>query len=206
MRQIFKRSNKIKMTQSANNYRLGIDIGSTTAKIIIFNNKGAIVFNQYGKHNTFIYQVLTQALKNAQEKLGDISVSCAITGTAGMGVSERNNIKFVQEVIAATDVVEAKYPEVSTLIDIGGEDTKMIFFQKGKSPDIRMNGNCAGGTGAFIEQMATLLNVKIEEMMRSFRQNRYSKSSCPKSRKSGYRIKHFPCCWHSNTQHFVERF
>lgn len=164
MRQIFKRSNKIKMTQSANNYRLGIDIGSTTAKIIIFNNKGEIVFNQYGKHNTFIYQVLTQALKNAQEKLGDISVSCAITGTAGMGVSERNNIKFVQEVIAATDVVEAKYPEVSTLIDIGGEDTKMIFFQKGKSPDIRMNGNCAGGTGAFIEQMATLLNVKIEEM------------------------------------------
>ena len=152
------------MSLSENNYKLGIDIGSTTAKIVVFSPEGEIVFNKYGKHNTYVYQALIQALNEAHDKLGDIKLSAAITGTAGMGVSERNNIKFVQEVIAATNVVNEKYPEVSTLIDIGGEDTKMIFFQKGKSPDIRMNGNCAGGTGAFIEQMASLLNVKIEDM------------------------------------------
>lgn len=145
-------------------YRLGIDIGSTTAKIVVFDSQGNIVFNQYGKHNTYIYQALTQALGNARQSLGNINVSCAITGTAGMGVSERNGIKFVQEVIAATNVVERQFPEVRTLVDIGGEDTKMIFFNHGKSPDIRMNGNCAGGTGAFIEQMAQLLGVKIEDM------------------------------------------
>lgn len=152
------------MSLSENNYKLGIDIGSTTAKIVVFSPEGEIVFNKYGKHNTYVYQALIAALKEAFGKLGDIKLSAAITGTAGMGVSERNRIKFVQEVIAATNVVNQKYPDVKTLIDIGGEDTKMIFFQKGKSPDIRMNGNCAGGTGAFIEQMASLLNVKVEDM------------------------------------------
>jgi len=155
---------RYKMALTNQNYRLGIDIGSTTAKIVIFNSLGDIVFHKYGKHNTYIYQALTQSLKTARESLGNIPVSCAITGTAGMGVSERNGIKFVQEVIAATNVVEQKFPEVRTLIDIGGEDTKMIFFNPGKSPDIRMNGNCAGGTGAFIEQMAQLLSVRIEDM------------------------------------------
>ena len=144
--------------------KLGIDIGSTTAKVVVFDSLGKIVFTSYQKHNTYIYQAVTEALQKAEQQLGNITVTAAITGTAGMGVSERNNIKFIQEVIAATDVVEKKYPDVKTLVDIGGEDTKMIFFRPGKNPDIRMNGNCAGGTGAFIEQMATLLNVKIEDM------------------------------------------
>ncbi|MBO7440270.1 MAG: 2-hydroxyglutaryl-CoA dehydratase, partial [Bacteroidales bacterium] len=145
-------------------YRLGIDIGSTTAKAVIFDSEGRIVFHKYGKHNTYIYQALIDIIADAMQQLGDIPVSCAITGTAGMGVSERHSIKFVQEVIAATTVVSKIYPQVKTLVDIGGEDTKMIFFNDGKSPDIRMNGNCAGGTGAFIEQMATLLETKIEDM------------------------------------------
>ena len=145
-------------------YRLGIDIGSTTAKAVVFDAEGRIVFHRYGKHNTFIYRTLIDTIKAAMQSLGDVQVSCAITGTAGMGISERHNIKFVQEVIAATTVVSRRYPQVKTLIDIGGEDTKMIFFNEGKSPDIRMNGNCAGGTGAFIEQMATLLETKIEDM------------------------------------------
>ena len=153
------------MAQTHDNiFRLGIDIGSTTAKIVIFDQEGRIIFHKYGKHNTYIYKALADTLTAAIEAVGDIPVSCAITGTAGMGVSERHGIKFVQEVIAATDVVAKSYPQVRSLIDIGGEDTKMIFFNPGKSPDIRMNGNCAGGTGAFIEQMATLLNVKIEEI------------------------------------------
>ncbi|MBO7596767.1 MAG: hypothetical protein J6T70_06950, partial [Bacteroidales bacterium] len=144
--------------------KLGIDIGSTTAKVVVFDSLDKIVFTSYQKHNTYIYQAVTEALQKAEQQLGNITVTAAITGTAGMGVSERNNIKFIQEVIAATDVVEKKHPDVKTLVDIGGEDTKMIFFRPGKNPDIRMNGNCAGGTGAFIEQMATLLNVKIEDM------------------------------------------
>ena len=123
--------------------KLGIDIGSTTAKVVVFDQNGKIVFSSYKKHNTYIYQAITEALQKALQQLGDIDVTAAITGTAGMGVSERNNIKFIQEVIAATNVVEKKYPEVKTLVDIGGEDTKMIFFREGKNPDIRMNGNCA---------------------------------------------------------------
>ena len=159
-----RKQNKMAQTHDNNIYRLGIDIGSTTAKIVIFDHDGKIVFHRYGKHNTYIYNALYEAIAAAKDSIGDIEVSCAITGTAGMGVSERHGIKFVQEVIAATNVVAKSYPQVRTLIDIGGEDTKMIFFNPGKSPDIRMNGNCAGGTGAFIEQMATLLNVKIEEI------------------------------------------
>ena len=86
-------------------YRLGIDIGSTTAKAVIFDSEGQIVFHKYGKHNTFIYKALIDTIADAIQLLGDIPVSCAITGTAGMGISERHNIKFVQEVIAATTVL-----------------------------------------------------------------------------------------------------
>lgn len=153
-----------KMANNQQNYRLGVDIGSTTAKMVVLDKDNNIIFNQYGKHNTYIYQAMISGLENAINKIGDLPVKIAITGTAGMGVSERNDIKFVQEVIAATEVVSKQFPEVTTLVDIGGEDTKMIFFSPGKSPDIRMNGNCAGGTGAFIEQMAALLGVKIEDM------------------------------------------
>lgn len=145
-------------------FKLGIDIGSTTAKIVITDNENKIIFSSYQKHNTYVYQVLIETLEKAAAQIGNISVKCAVTGTAGMGISERNNIKFVQEVIAATEVVNTRYPLVKTLVDIGGEDSKMIFFNKDKSPDIRMNGNCAGGTGAFIEQMAALLNVPVGEM------------------------------------------
>ena len=80
-----------------------------------------------------------------------------------MGLSEQYGLPFIQEVIASAEVVRRCYPQVQTLMDIGGEDAKLIFFDDGK-PDIRMNGACAGGTGAFIDQMATLLNVPISEL------------------------------------------
>jgi activator of 2-hydroxyglutaryl-CoA dehydratase len=81
----------------------------------------------------------------------------AVTGTAGMGVAERGRLLFVQELVACADFVTSRYPEVGTLIDLGGEDAKIVFF--GPHVDMRMNGNCAGGTGAFIDQMSMLLDT-----------------------------------------------
>ena len=95
---------------------------------------------------------------------GEEKISIAITGSVGMGYAARLGVPFVQEVIAAAEVVKQMYPEVHTLVDIGGEDSKMIFFERGRVPDMRMNGNCAGGTGAFIDQTATLLGVDVTEI------------------------------------------
>ena len=91
-------------------------------------------------------------------------LSIAITGSVGMGYAARLGVSFRQEVIAAAEVVKRMYPDVHTLVDIGGEDSKMIFFEPGRVPDMRMNGNCAGGTGAFIDQTATLLGVETSEL------------------------------------------
>ncbi|MFN8254230.1 MAG: acyl-CoA dehydratase activase [Bacteroidales bacterium] len=145
------------------NLSVGIDIGSTTAKIAILNPKAELVFSRYTRHNTQINQTLIQLLEEARRNFGNIKVNFRITGSAGIGVSEKTGIPFVQEVIAAAQVVQSLYPDVKTLIDIGGEDSKMIFFSEHKSPDIRMNGSCAGGTGAFIDQMASLMNVELSE-------------------------------------------
>mgnify|MGYP003623990631 CR=1 FL=1 len=81
-----------------------------------------------------------------------------------MGIGERVGIPFVQEVVAAVEVVTNAYSDAHTLIDLGGEDAKMVFFTRGRHPDIRMNGSCAGGTGAFIDQRACLLNISVEEL------------------------------------------
>jgi len=141
----------------------GVDLGSTTAKIAIIDHNQKLIFSKYMRHNTKVKETVTELLNSAKKQLGDINVSLTITGSAGMGMSESTGIPFVQEVIASAAVVNNKYPEVKTLIDIGGEDSKMIFFHDKKTPDIRMNGSCAGGTGAFIDQMASLLNVSLEE-------------------------------------------
>jgi activator of 2-hydroxyglutaryl-CoA dehydratase len=95
--------------------KLGIDIGSTTAKVMVFDSLGKIVFTSYQKHNTYIYQAVTEALQKAEQQLGNITVTAAITGTAGMGVSERNNIKFIQEVMGHKDIQTTLdiYAEVS---------------------------------------------------------------------------------------------
>ncbi|MCD4792637.1 MAG: acyl-CoA dehydratase activase [Bacteroidales bacterium] len=144
-------------------YKTGIDIGSTTAKIVVLNSENKIVFSEYKRHNTQIYETISSILNKSLNKLGDFQTHFSITGSAGIGVSEKSGLPFIQEVIATTEVVNKKYPDVRTLIDIGGEDSKMIFFYDEKPPDIRMNGSCAGGTGAFIDQTASLLNVSLEE-------------------------------------------
>jgi predicted CoA-substrate-specific enzyme activase len=144
-------------------YRFGIDIGSTTAKIVVLDESGEMLFFAYQRHNTEVLVAVHALLDKAQRALGECTGQILFTGSAGMGLCEQFDLPFIQEVIASAEVIRCRYPRVQTLMDIGGEDAKLIFFD-GAQPDIRMNGACAGGTGAFIDQMATLLNVSILEL------------------------------------------
>lgn len=145
-------------------YKVGLDIGSTTAKIIVIDREDRIVYSKYERHNADIKLTVSELLKDLKNDLGDCKMMLSVTGSAGMGLSERFTIPFCQEVIATADYVKSKYPGIATVIDIGGEDAKILYLSQDKMPDLRMNGNCAGGTGAFIDQMAILLGVTIEEM------------------------------------------
>ncbi len=146
-------------------YKIGIDVGSTTAKLVVtegFNKE--IIHHEYRRHHTKVNEVLLDMLQNVRKKIGNAILQLNITGSAGYGLSERLKITFVQEVVAASLVIKEKYPAVKTLIDIGGEDSKMIFFSENRVPDMRMNGSCAGGTGAFIDQIASLLNIETAKL------------------------------------------
>ena len=145
-------------------YRMGLDIGSTTMKAVVLNEEDKIVFTRYERHNTRIQEKLLEMLSALREQVGDVSVTLHVTGSVGMGVAERCGLPFVQEVVAATNYIRGEQNGVSTLVDIGGEDAKVVFFRNGEATDLRMNGNCAGGTGAFIDQMAILLNVQTDEL------------------------------------------
>lgn len=145
-------------------YKAGIDIGSTTAKMVVFDENRKMIFSTYTRHNAEVKETLHTILETVNNMFGDIELSIAITGTAGMGISEKTGISFIQEVIASSTAIRKIYPYCRTLIDIGGEDAKIIFFDDNFKSDIRMNGNCAGGTGAFIDQMATLLNVQPSDL------------------------------------------
>ncbi len=145
-------------------YRLGIDIGSTTAKIVILNEIDQVVFSAYRRHNAETLTTIQAILLEAIQKLGNAHVEPLVTGSAGLGIAEKYNLPFIQEVVASAEVIHQHHPKVRTLIDLGGEDAKIIFFDEQNRPDIRMNGSCAGGTGAFIDEMATLLNVPVTEL------------------------------------------
>ncbi|MCL1943017.1 MAG: hypothetical protein FWF54_05655 [Candidatus Azobacteroides sp.] len=149
-----------------NNYKIGLDVGSTTMKLVAVDEHGDIVFSDYNRHHADVTGALKTVFDKVSQQLGDCDIELMVTGSAGMGLSERYEIPFLQEVVAAAEVVSQKYPEIRTLIDIGGEDAKMIFFGDRKAPDMRMNGSCAGGTGAFIDQMATLLGIEVDELNR----------------------------------------
>lgn len=145
-------------------YRLGMDIGSTTAKMVVRDDGEKTVFSKYVRHNADIAACLEAVLQECENVLGDCPAEAVITGSAGLGISERTGLPFVQEVIAVSNFVQSCNMNVNTLIDIGGEDAKIIFFNEGQLPLMRMNGNCAGGTGAFIDQMAVVLGVKVEQL------------------------------------------
>ncbi len=147
-----------------NSYRLGIDIGSTTAKVVLLNAEGDVAFSAYRRHNAETLATLKEILNASMEKLGNAEVAFLVTGSAGMGVAEKYDLPFIQEVVASAEVIRQRHPQVRTLVDIGGEDAKIIFFDEQYRPDIRMNGSCAGGTGAFIDEMATLLGVAVSDL------------------------------------------
>lgn len=126
-------------------YRTGIDIGSTTIKCVVLDETDNQIFKTYKRHNAKIRETLLEVLEAIRERIGDSEVSVGLTGSIGMGVSEKCGFPFVQEVVAATRAISHKGLRVSTMIDIGGEDAKVVFFNgKGEAEDLRMNGNCAG--------------------------------------------------------------
>ena len=145
-------------------YRMGIDIGSTTLKVCVLDETGTEVYSEYKRHNANPRFVAGHILDEMCGRLGDSRLRVAITGSVGMGYAERMGLQFEQEVLAAAEVVKRCYEGVRTFVDIGGEDSKMIFFDDGRVPDMRMNGNCAGGTGSFIDQTAALLGVHTREL------------------------------------------
>lgn len=143
---------------------IGIDLGSTTAKIVVFDQDLNLIFHRYLRHRAQVREVLISELEKVKELLSSEPIYISFTGSAAMGLCEELNFPFVQEVVAATYFIKNTYPDVKTFIDIGGEDSKIVFFDRDFRPDMRMNGACAGGTGAFIDQMAALLNVSIEKL------------------------------------------
>ena len=152
------------MNIDGKHYRVGVDIGSTTMKVAVLDQSGKLVFSDYQRHQADIRGTASRIVKQLYQTLGECSLRIVITGSVGMGYAQRLGFGFVQEVVAAAEMVRQRYPQVGTFIDMGGEDSKMIFFEKGKVPDIRMNGSCAGGTGAFIDQTAMLFHVETKEL------------------------------------------
>ncbi|MBQ7384499.1 MAG: 2-hydroxyglutaryl-CoA dehydratase, partial [Clostridia bacterium] len=142
-------------------YSLGIDIGSTTAKVVLTRD-GAVVFEKYERHMSQVRQKTLELLGQIEPYIKDNEFTVALSGSAGLGLAEAAGIPFVQEVFATGELVKELCPNTSAVIELGGEDAKIIFFDGGT--DERMNGTCAGGTGAFIDQMATLLDVTADEM------------------------------------------
>ncbi len=136
---------------------LGLDIGSTSIKIVLLDRARQIVYKDYRRHQADIRKTLRQLLLQAFKHTGNLPVTAMVTGSAGLSVSEWLDLPFIQEVIACTQAVEAIIPDTDVAIELGGEDAKITYFSGGIEQ--RMNGICAGGTGAFIDQMASLLQT-----------------------------------------------
>ena len=139
-------------------YRLGIDIGSTTVKIAILDEQDHLLFADYERHYANIQETLASLLRKAEAQLGTIQVAPVITGSGGLALAKNMEVPFVQEVIAVSSSISHYIPQTDVAIELGGEDAKIIYFDNGNIEQ-RMNGICAGGTGSFIDQMASLLQT-----------------------------------------------
>ncbi|MCI9152353.1 2-hydroxyglutaryl-CoA dehydratase [Lachnospiraceae bacterium] len=150
-------------------YSLGIDIGSTTVKIAVLNDSREVLFSDYERHFANIQETLSDLLGRALYALGPIRVSPVITGSGGLTLATHLEVPFVQEVIAVSSALQDYAPQTDVAIELGGEDAKIIYFEGG-NVEQRMNGVCAGGTGSFIDQMASLLQTDASGL------NTYAKS------------------------------
>lgn len=137
--------------------KLGIDIGSTTVKLVLFDDEGGVVYSKYERHMSNVFEKVEELVEEMYAQYGDIKIQTVITGSGGLSLANLLGIHFEQEVIACSKAVETLIPETDVAIELGGEDAKITFY--GSTIEQRMNGTCAGGTGAFIDQMAVLLNT-----------------------------------------------
>lgn len=142
-------------------YSLGVDIGSTTVKTVILDD-GKIIWSKYQRHFSKVRETAAEQVEEIGKMFPDARFKLAITGSAGLGLANAASLPFVQEVHSAFISVKHDYPDADCVIELGGEDAKIIFLTGGTEQ--RMNGSCAGGTGAFIDQMATLLGITVDEM------------------------------------------
>ena len=154
----FMSSTKTSLSEGGRSYSLGIDIGSTTVKIAILDEAHHILFSDYKRHFANIQETLTELLQEGQEKLGNLTLHPMITGSGGLTLANHLGVPFVQEVISVSTALQELAPKTDVAIELGGEDAKIIYFENG-NVEQRMNGICAGGTGSFIDQMASLLQT-----------------------------------------------
>ncbi|MHC1693772.1 MAG: acyl-CoA dehydratase activase [Eubacteriales bacterium] len=143
-------------------YNCGIDIGSTTVKIVVLDDKDNIIYKCYDRHLSKVRQKTIELLDEARDIIGQGELTVTITGSAGLGVSKAAGLDFVQEVFVTGETVSKLFPKTDCVIELGGEDAKIIFFTGGLEE--RMNGSCAGGTGAFIDQMASLMDITSAQL------------------------------------------
>ena len=144
--------------ENKNLNKLGIDIGSTTVKIAVLGKNNELLFADYERHFANIRETLTDLLKKAFDKLGNLKLAPMITGSGGLTLAKHLGIPFVQEVISVSTALQDYAPQTDVAIELGGEDAKIIYFEGG-NVEQRMNGICAGGTGSFIDQMASLIQT-----------------------------------------------
>ena len=143
--------------------RIGLDVGSTTLKCVAINNEGKIVYKAYERHYSKIAEMCSKMLGEILRDHPEFSQSAlTVSGSAGMGFAQELGLDFVQEVYATRVSVSKLLPGTDAVIELGGEDAKILFFTGGT--EVRMNGSCAGGTGAFIDQMASLLEITPLEL------------------------------------------
>lgn len=143
---------------------VGIDIGSTTIKVVVLDNEDKVIYSTYKRHYSKIAEKLEEVLSDLKKDIlkGQTKVHLSFSGSAGMGIADSLYLPFSQEVYATREATKRFYKDTDCIIELGGEDAKILFLNG--SVEVRMNGTCAGGTGAFIDQMASLLNVPIEKM------------------------------------------
>ena len=187
-----------------NTYRAGIDIGSTTVKLVILSEEGEILFGQYRRHHAHTQQTLKSLLMEAKQTLGPCDLRVRITGSGAINLGKALEIGFVQEVVAVATALKTAAPQTDVAIELGGEDAKIIYFKGGLEE--RMNGVCAGGTGSFIDQMAALLqtdatglNEAAKDYQKALRQLRRN----PKYKPAQYTKNDIERFFHSEWFHFL---